>query len=71
MNQPDLGLKVSELREQKGMTQGSPVFSMLVLFAPMPLILTVIYCIYQAVVNVMRALTDKPIHYAPSIPFVK
>jgi len=51
--------------------QGSPVFTMLVFFAPMPLILTGIYCTYQAVVNVMRALTDKPIHYVPSIPFVK
>ena len=51
--------------------QGGPVFTMLVFFAPMPLILTGIYCSYQAVVNVMRALTDKPIHYAPVIPFVK
>jgi len=51
--------------------QGSHMFTMLVLFAPMPLILTGLYCTYQAVVNVMRALTDKPIHYAPSIPFVK
>jgi len=51
--------------------QGSPVFTMLVFFAPMPLILTGIYCTYQAVVNAVRALTDKPIHYAPSIPFVK
>ncbi len=51
--------------------QGSHIFTMLVLFAPMPLILIGLYCTYQAVVNVMRALTDKPIHYAPSIPFVK
>ena len=51
--------------------QDGPIFIMLVFFAPMPLILTGIYCTYQAVINVMRALTDKPIHYAPSIPFVK
>lgn len=55
----------------QGVAQDGHIFTMLVLFAPMPLILTGLYCTYQAVVNVMRALTDKPIHYAPSIPFVK
>jgi transcriptional regulator with XRE-family HTH domain len=51
--------------------QNGHIFTLLVFFAPMPLILTGLYCTYQAVVNVMRVLTDKPIHYAPSIPFVK
>ena len=51
--------------------QGGPMFTMLIFFVPLPLILIGIYCTYQAVVNVARALTDKPIHYAPSISFVK
>ena len=51
--------------------QGGPMFTMLIFFVPLPLILIGIYCTYQAVVNAMRVLTDKPIHYAPSISFVK
>jgi transcriptional regulator with XRE-family HTH domain len=51
--------------------QGGPMFTMLIFFVPMPLILIGIYCTYQAVVNAVRVLTDKPIHYAPSISFVK
>ena len=46
-------------------------FTMLVFFVPMPLILIGLYCTYQAVINTMRVLTDKPVHYAPSISFVK
>lgn len=51
--------------------QGSPIFTMLVIFAPMPMVLIGIFCMYQGVVNAMRALADKPIRYALSIPFVK
>lgn len=51
--------------------QGGPMFTMLIFFVPLPLILIGIYCTYQAVVNAVRVLTDKPIHYAPSISFVK
>ena len=51
--------------------QGGPMFTMLIFFVPLPLILIGIYCTYQAVVNAMRVLTGKPIHYAPSISFVK
>ena len=39
--------------------------------APMPIILIGIFSTYQGVVNAVRALSDKPIHYALSIPFVK
>jgi uncharacterized Tic20 family protein len=38
---------------------------------PLPLILIGFFCLYQGVVNAMRALSDKPIHYPLSIPFVK
>jgi len=52
-------------------TEGSPIFMMFVLCVPMPLILIGIFCMVLGVVNAMRALSDKPIHYALSIPFVK
>lgn len=51
--------------------QGSPIFTMLAIFAPMPMVLIGFFCMYQGVVNAMRALADKPIRYALSIPFVK
>jgi uncharacterized Tic20 family protein len=41
------------------------------LCVPLPLICLGIFCVYQGVVNAMRALSDKPIRYALSIPFVK
>ena len=50
--------------------QGGPLMAMLIFFVPLPLILIGVYCAYQGVVNALRVLTDKPIHYAPSITFV-
>ena len=29
------------------------------------------FCFYQGIVNTIRSLSDKPVHYALSIPFVK
>jgi len=37
----------------------------------LPFIAIGIFCFYQAVVNTMRALTDKPVHYPLSIHFLK
>ena len=51
--------------------EGSPIFMLLVMCAPAPLILIGIFCTYQGVVNAMRALSDKPVRYVLSIPFVK
>ncbi len=51
--------------------EGIPIILLLVLCTPMPLILVGIFCTYQGVVNAMRALSNKPIRYALSIPFVK
>jgi len=51
--------------------EGSPVFMLLVMCTPVPLVLIGIFCTYQGVVNAMRAISDKPIRYALSIPFVK
>jgi uncharacterized Tic20 family protein/DNA-binding Xre family transcriptional regulator len=51
--------------------QSGPGFLLLTLCAPIPLVLTGIFCVYQGAVNTIRALSDKPIRYALSIPFVK
>ena len=47
------------------------VASTLAIFSILPFIFIGIFCTYQGVVNAMRALSEKPIHYALSIPFVK
>jgi len=51
--------------------ESTPAFIVATICLPMPLILIGIFCTYQGVVNAMRALSDKPIRYALSIPFVK
>ena len=51
--------------------EGSPLFLVLTFCAPMPLILIGIFCTYQGVVNAIRALSDKPVRYPLTIPFVK
>jgi len=47
------------------------LFEIMLICAPMPLIFIGIFCTYQGVVNAMRALADKPVRYALSIPFVR
>ena len=47
------------------------LFEIMLICAPMPMILIGIFCTYQGVVNAMRALADKPVRYALSIPFVR
>ena len=51
--------------------ESSPVFILATVCLPLPLIFIGFFCTYQGVVNAMRALADKPIRYALSIPFVK
>jgi D-alanyl-D-alanine-carboxypeptidase/D-alanyl-D-alanine-endopeptidase len=41
------------------------------LLPPIPILFVGIFTTYQAVVNTVRALSDKPIRYPLSIPFVK
>ena len=65
-----LGLLVLILMEKGGVVAGG-MFVWLPFIAPVPLICILIYCTYQAVANTLRALSDKPVHYAPSISFVK
>jgi uncharacterized Tic20 family protein len=51
--------------------EDGPVFLLLSVCAPLPLVLIGLFCVYQGVVNAMRAVADRPIHYPFSIPFVK
>ncbi len=44
---------------------------MFTLLPPVPILLLAIFTTYQAVVNTVRALSDKPIRYPLSIPMVK
>ena len=59
--------------DESGLTrlQSGPGFMVLTLCAPIPLVVLGIFCTFQGVINAMRALSDKPIHYALSIPIVK
>jgi transcriptional regulator with XRE-family HTH domain len=52
-----------------GMSFG--LFELLLICVPMPMILIGIFCTYQGVVNAMRALSERPVRYALSVPFVK
>lgn len=51
--------------------EGGPIFMLFVMCSTMPLMLIGLFCTFQGVLNAMRALSDKPIHYPLSIPFVK
>ena len=51
--------------------ENTPAFIVATICLPMPMILIGLFCMYQGVANTVRALSDKPIHYALSIPFIK
>jgi uncharacterized Tic20 family protein/DNA-binding XRE family transcriptional regulator len=51
--------------------EDSPLLIGLTVCAPLPLVLTGIYCTIQGVLNAMRSLSDRPVNYPLSIPFVK
>jgi hypothetical protein len=53
------------------MLEGSPIRKALPICVPMPLIVIGIFCTYQGIINAVRALSDRPVHYVLSIPFVK
>ena len=59
--------------EISGLTslEGGPFFIPLMVCTPLPLVLIGFFCLYQGVANTIRSLSDKPVHYALSIPFVK
>ena len=51
--------------------ESSPLFILSTICLPLPLISIGIFCTYQGVVNAVKALSDRPVRYALSIPFVK
>jgi uncharacterized Tic20 family protein len=55
-----------------GLDRGSGIlWNIFTLLPPLPILFLAVFTSYQGVVNAFRALADKPIHYALSIPFVK
>ena len=56
----------------QSMDQGAGLLGdMFTLLPPVPILLLAVFTTYQAVVNTVRALSDKPIHYPLSIPMVR
>ena len=51
--------------------ENSPLFILLMICMPMPLILIGIFCTWQGVRNAMRSLSGQPIRYRLAIPFLK
>jgi uncharacterized Tic20 family protein len=51
--------------------ESTPAFILATICLPLPLILIGFFCFYQGIANTIRSLSDKPVHYALSIPFVK
>ena len=45
--------------------------STLAILSILPFLVIGIFCTYQGIVNAMRALSEKPIRYPLSIPFIK
>jgi uncharacterized Tic20 family protein len=56
----------------QGMDQDSGILgNLFTLLPPIPILFLALFTTYQAVVNTVRSLSGKPIHYPLSIPFVK
>jgi uncharacterized Tic20 family protein len=45
--------------------------STLAILSILPFLVIGIFCTFQGVMNTIRSLSDKPVHYPLSIPFVK
>jgi len=63
---PAVFMMVQELDRDTGILGN--IFTML---PPLPILFIAIFTMYQAVVNTVRALSDKPIRYPLSIPFIR
>ena len=63
---PAVWLMVQNLDGQAGLL--GDIFTLL---PPIPILFIAVFTSYQAVMNTFRSLTDKPIRYPLSIPFVK
>jgi uncharacterized Tic20 family protein/DNA-binding Xre family transcriptional regulator len=63
---PAVWMMVQQLDGQAG-----PIGDIFTILPPLPILFIGIFTSYQAVMNTVRALSDKPIRYPLSIPFVK
>jgi len=63
---PAIWLMVQQLDSDSGIV--GDIFTLL---PPVPILLIGLFTSYQAIMNTVRALTDKPIHYPLSIPFIR
>jgi uncharacterized Tic20 family protein len=55
-----------------GMDQGAGTLgNLFTILPPLPILFLALFTTYQAVVNTVRALSDKPVRYPLSIPFVR
>jgi uncharacterized Tic20 family protein/DNA-binding Xre family transcriptional regulator len=64
-------LAIIETSTHTSVIEGNPIIMAGLICMPLPLVLIGIFCTYQGIVNAARALSDKPVHYALSIPFIK
>ena len=64
---PSIFLMVQGLDRDPGTFLGN----LLTALPPIPLLLIAVFTTYQAVVNTVRALSDKPIRYPLSLPFIR
>ena len=63
---PAIWLMVQQLDSDSGIV--GDIFTLL---PPVPILLIGLFTSYQAIMNTVRALTDRPIHYPLSIPFIR
>lgn len=62
----------SALLSARGLDRDAGILAdIFTLLPPMPILFLAIFTCYQAVVNTVRALSGKPVHYPLSIPFVR
>ena len=47
------------------------LFELIIICIPSPMALIGLFCLYAGISNAIRSLTEKPVHYPLSIPFIK
>ena len=52
-------------------SEAGPLGDIFTLLPPLPILFLAVFTTYQAFMNTVRSLSEKPIHYPLSIPFVK
>jgi len=60
---------MAKTMDEAGMNMG--LLEVIIVCATIPMMFIGLFCTYQGVTNAIRSLSDKPIRYALSIPFVK